>query len=273
MPVHNGEASSNQDEQQNPNSCRVCNRVAKEIFAGLLLNNRVAYYECQHCGYVQTETPHWLDCAYAEVMNDSDTGIMIRNQANVGIVLATLLLLGKLDGTLVDCAGGYGILVRLLRDFGVNALWADRFCKNLVARGFEHTNESADLVTAFEAFEHFVHPAEELDRLFAIAPNVLFSTDIIADPAPKQDDWWYYGKEHGQHIGFFRIRTLAKLAKDRGKHLLSNGTSYHLITDKPINEALWKIAIRASNLMPMLLRRRLVSKVWSDHTLMAGLKK
>jgi len=233
----------------------------------------VDYFECPNCGYVQTETPYWLGRAYAEAINDNDTGILVRNQANARIVLATMLMLGKLDGTVVDCAGGYGILVRLLRDYGVNALWSDRYCENLVARGFEHTGEIADLVTVFEAFEHFENPAEELDKLLRIAPNVLFSTEIIADPAPKQEDWWYYGEEHGQHIGFFRIRTLEKLAQERGKSLSSNGVSYHLITDQSISKALWKLLIRANKLLPTLLRRELRSKTWSDHELMARQKK
>ncbi|CAM8366415.1 Methyltransferase domain containing protein [Candidatus Methylopumilus universalis] len=193
---------------------------------------------------------------------------MLRNQVNARIVLTTMLMLRKLDGILVDYAGGHGILVRLLRDFGVNALWSDPYCKNLLAQGFEYSDEKADLVTAFEAFEHFIHPAEELDRLLTIAPNVLFSTELISDPAPKQDEWWYYGREHGQHIGFFRVRTLKKLARERGKFLLSNGTNYHLIIDKPASQQLWKVMIRANRIVPLLLRGKLVSKVWSDHNLM-----
>jgi hypothetical protein len=254
---------------KNTQTCRNCKSIVDEIFTGKLIDQHVCYFECSTCGYVQTETPQWLDQAYAEAINDSDTGIMVRNQVNAKIVLATMFMLGKLDGILVDCAGGYGILVRLLRDYGVNALWSDPYCNNLLARGFEHKKEKADLVTAFEAFEHFVNPTEELNRLLAIAPNVLFSTEIIADPAPKQDDWWYYGKEHGQHIGFFRIRTLEKLALERGKFLVSNGASYHLVTDKPVNQQLWKLMIRANSIMPRLLRGKLVSKVWSDHNQMS----
>lgn len=254
-------------------TCRACGNQSLYFQNGVVLDLTVNYFECPNCGYVQTEAPYWLGRAYAEAIDDSDTGIMTRNQANARIALATLLMLGKLDGSLVDCAGGLGILVRLLRDYGVNALWADRYCKNLVARGFEHTNETADLVTAFEAFEHFEDPAEELDKLLRIAPNVLFSTEIIADPAPKHEDWWYYGKEHGQHVGFFRIRTLEMLARERGKSLSSNGASYHLITDRPINKALWKFLIRANWFVPILLRRRLTPRTWPDHLLMAGRKK
>lgn len=254
-------------------TCRCCGGQSAYTQTGDLIGNHVAYFECPICGYVQTEAPYWLDQAYAEAINDSDTGIMARNQANARIVLSNLMLLGKLDGTVVDCAGGYGILVRLLRDYGINALWSDRYCQNLLARGFEHTGEPAALVTAFEAFEHFVNPADELDRLLAIAPNVLFSTDLIATPAPQQADWWYYGKEHGQHIGFFRIKTLEKMAKERGKFLVSNGTSYHLMTNKSINSFKWNLMIKGNRFTPIMLRGRLQSKVWSDHERMTGMAK
>jgi hypothetical protein len=251
-------------------NCRLCGGPAIYLQTGELLDVRAAYFECPDCGYVQTETPYWLDRAYAEAINESDTGIMVRNQSNARIALATMAMLGKLDGVLVDYAGGYGILVRMLRDYGINALWSDRYSQNIMARGFEHTIEKSDLVTAFEVFEHFVHPAEEMDELLAIAPNVLFSTEIITDPAPKQDEWWYYGSEHGQHIGFFRVKTLEKLARDRGKFLLSNGVSHHLITDRPINQVVWRVMIRINRIMPFLLRHKLTTKTWLDHTLKSG---
>lgn len=250
--------------------CRLCGSQSPYLQSGVLLDMQVNYFECPNCGYVQTETPYWLGRAYTKAINDSDTGILVRNQINARIVLATMLLLGKLDGSVIDCAGGYGILVRLLRDYGINALWSDRYCNNLVARGFEHRAETADLVTSFEAFEHFENPGDELDKLLRIAPNILLSTDIVADPAPKQDDWWYYGREHGQHIGFFRVRTLERLARERGKYLLSNGVSYHLITNRPVNRTLWRLLITKNRLLPMLLRHRLSPKTTSDHELIAG---
>jgi len=250
--------------------CRACLCSTKKKFTGQLLDFLVDYYECEMCGYVQTEEPHWLGRAYEKAINDSDTGIMVRNQVNARIVLGALWALRKLDGTATDFAGGYGILVRLLRDFGINAYWSDRYCQNHLAQGFEHTGEITDLVTAFEAFEHFINPGEELDKLLGIAPNVLFSTVIIPVPTPKHDNWWYYGHEHGQHIGFFRIRTLEKLARDRGKYFVSDGSSYHLMTDQPVNQAVWKIIVRRNKIIPALLGCRLTSKTWSDHELVAN---
>ncbi len=251
-------------------TCRVCGEKVKLLWPGQLLDLTVHYFECDACRYVQTERPYWLDRAYSDAINGSDTGIMTRNLANARIVMATLVCLGTLDGKVVDWAGGYGILVRLLRDYGIDALWADRYCKNLVARGFEYRSGGGAIVTAFEAFEHFLNPAEEVNTLLSIAPNILLSTEIIPEPAPPQSDWWYYGREHGQHIGFFRLKTLELLAARRGKHFLSNGHSYHLISDRPINKMSWLLLLAAKNLLPAILRPRLRSKTWQDHVHISG---
>jgi len=251
--------------------CRVCGAASGDpAFSGVLLGQTVAYFDCSYCGYVQTQDPSWLDRAYAAPINGSDTGIMQRNFGNVGIVLATLTTIGRLRGRVVDAAGGYGILVRLLRDQGVDALWADRYCNNALAGGFEYTGGKADLVTAFEAFEHFVKPADELERLFAIAPNVLLSTEIIASPAPPQADWWYYGKDHGQHIGFIRTSTLEYLAHRFEKHLLTDAHNYHLFTEAPVSQWSWRIYRRIARFSPRLLARDLTSKVWSDYEYMSN---
>jgi hypothetical protein len=246
--------------------CRLCGAEADYLWDGSVLDiQAVRYFLCPDCGYVQTEYPSWLERAYTEVINDSDTGIIARNITNANIVLASLLSIGQLEGMVVDYAGGYGILVRLLRDYGVDAEWSDRYCQNLLARGFEYKVGSAALVTAFEAFEHFLDPLEELDRMLKIAPNVLCSTLIIADPPPRQEDWWYYGKEHGQHIGFFQLKTLQYLAEQRGKHLVSDGTSCHLISDKPVNPFVWRSFLKVKRYLPQLVRLKLTSKTWQDH--------
>ena len=253
------------------NACRVCLGNSVHLFDGLLLDKlKVGYFECQACGYVQTEEPSWLVEAYERPITASDTGIMIRNEHNLRIVLSTLFLLNNLKGTVVDFAGGYGILVRMLRDVGVDAFWSDRFSKNLLASGFEYQGGPALLTTAFEAFEHFVKPAEELERLFTIAPNVLLSTVIIPRPTPLLSDWWYYGQEHGQHIGFFRVDTLRFLASRYGKRLLTDGKGYHLFLDKVIPLWKWRLIIKMISTAPRLITSSLEPKFWSDHLLMSN---
>lgn len=245
--------------------CRVCGQPSRHVFDGPLLQYRVGYFECAACRYVQTETPYWLDQAYTEAINRSDTGLLRRNARNTSIVISMLMLVGRLHGRVIDCAGGYGVLVRMLRDRGIDAYWHDPHCQNLLARGFEAGgDERAELVTAFEVLEHFTQPQAELARLLARADNVLVSTDLIAEPTPAAGDWWYYGPEHGQHIGFFRRRTLEHLAQLAGCALHTDGRQFHLFTRQRIAPWRWAWARKAHAIAPLLARARLRSKVWSD---------
>ncbi|WP_435419190.1 class I SAM-dependent methyltransferase [Parerythrobacter aurantius] len=246
--------------------------MADPKFEAQIFGRRVNYFECDVCRYVQTERPDWLDQAYESAINVSDTGILLRNRANVGIVLATLSCLKARSGKVVDCAGGYGVLVRLLRDAGVEALWSDPYCQNLFALGFEHDGGHADLVTAFEAFEHFVEPMEDIGKLFTVAPNLLVSTELAPEPTPKPHEWWYYGLDHGQHIGFFRLATLEWIARRLGKHLVSDGRNYHLFSDKKVSATQWQMACRLAGRLPFVFSRGLPSKVWTDFERMSQQK-
>ena len=248
--------------------CRVCRSRTDFLFRGKVLNLDIMYSQCENCGYVQTEQPYWLHDAYNDVINRSDTGIMLRNIANRHIVLVNLLVLNILKRSVVDIAGGYGILVRLLRDVGVEALWCDSYCNNIMARSFEFDRsktQEVELVTAFEAFEHFVDPMEKLEEMFEIAPNLLISTNLIADPAPPHESWWYYGRDHGQHVGFLRRRTLEYMAQKFGKHVTSNGVNYHLFSEKPINVRRWRCCMKLSALLYPIIQRSLKSKTWTDY--------
>jgi hypothetical protein len=247
-------------------TCRCCAHSAvAHLFSTTLLDFNVSFYECKFCGYVQTEDPFWLHKAYSSPINVSDTGIISRNLSNVSLVFATLALMGQRKSQVVDFAGGYGFLVRLLRDSGIDALWADPYCTNLVARGFEYQCSSSPvLVTAFEAYEHFVSPIEEMDKLLAIAPNILLTTSLIPTPTPKPDNWWYYGLDHGQHIGFYRIETLKYLANKYNLYLLSDGVSTHLFTQNYYSYRTWFFLRKLANLSPACFRLGLRSKTWND---------
>jgi hypothetical protein len=248
------------------NQCRCCSEnIINQLFSAKLFKKNVAYFECSYCGYVQTEEPSWLEDAYSNVINKSDTGIISRNLSNVSLVLATLTLMQYRSSPVVDFAGGYGFLVRLLRDIGIDALWSDPYCENLLARGFEYKSKNqVMLVTAFESFEHFIRPSDEMSKLLDIAPNILLTTNIISDPAPKPTDWWYYGLDHGQHIGFYRLRTLKYLANKFGLYLISDGACRHFFSKKKYSYLAWRVLIYLTNKFPQLLTIGLKSKTWKD---------
>lgn len=256
------------------NICRNCfSTNISPLFNAVMLGHEIQYYECSNCLYVQTEYPHWLDVAYESPINASDTGIMARNIANRGLVLAVLSLLGGRRLPIVDCAGGNGILVRLLRDIGIDAYWQDPYADNLLARGFEYLDSlrgSVGLVTSFESFEHFVFPGEELKRLSDISDNVLFTTTLIPAIAPRPAEWWYYGLDHGQHIGFFRAKTLRYLASSIGCNLLTDNQSIHLITRRKISSAAWKLFLALRRAPVSFMSAGLHSLTWHDHLRMAS---
>lgn len=246
-------------------ACRCCSQPARAIFSAAVLGRRVAYFECPACGYVQTQEPDWLDEAYADALNSSDTGIVRRSERCARIVTATMSMLGCLHQPMVDFAGGSGLLVRVLRDTGVDARWHDPHCANVFARGFEHQGEHVALLSAFEVLEHMVHPLQELQRLAPGADAMLFSTELAPVPTPGPDDWWYYGRDHGQHIGFFRVATLQHLARQLGWHLRTDGRSFHLFTREPLPAWRWAMARQASKPLHALARLRLDSLTTADH--------
>jgi len=237
------------------------------VFAQPILGRSVDYFDCPKCGYVQTETPSWLAAAYATVIDELDTGIMLRNIRNAADVVLTLAAFGALDRPVLDYAGGYGTLVRLLRDAGIDAYWTDKYCQNLFARGFERSAVHYELVTAFEVFEHLEHPLDQLRAMLDIAPTVLLSTDLITTRETPPPNWWYYGPEHGQHIGFFRLPTLAHLAERLGCTYRSDGRTLHIFSRGAI-PAYWLPLQRARWLAKVVKRLRLTPKVMSDYELL-----
>lgn len=233
--------------------CRCCFNMAEFYFQKKIFDQIVNYYDCSNCGYVQTEYPYWLEKAYERPINISDTGILSRNILNEKIVLIILLVTGGLKKKVLDCAGGYGILVRLLKDKNIDILWSDKYCSNIFCFGAEFKNEdNFHLVTSFESFEHFINPTFELNNFFKLGSNLLISTETFQN-IYSNSEWWYFGLEHGQHIGFARYKTMNYLANKYNKKYYSYGSSYHLFTDKKISGVWLKLLIKLRYLIYPLI--------------------
>ena len=244
--------------------CRVCDSMSNAVFRKRVLDRDVNYFDCTKCGYLQTESPYWLDRAYADAIGDADTGIMLRSRLNVARVAFALTSLRQLRGRVLDVGGGYGILVRMLRDIGIDARWQDKHCKNLLARGFEDDGGPYDLVTAFEVVEHLVHPVDELRRLLAVAPMVLLSTELAPDPNALSRDWWYLAPEYGQHIGFLRRATLDWISRKLGCSYATDGLSTHVLVRERHIARRWSALRRLTPLAPRWARSRLQSRTVAD---------
>ena len=95
--------------------CRICTKPVESIFSTVILRKHMTqYFQCLDCGYVQTEEPYWLEETYKTSINDSDTGMIMRNLLHRNITATLIYFLFNNKGKFMDCGGGYGVFVRLM---------------------------------------------------------------------------------------------------------------------------------------------------------------
>jgi len=103
--------------------CLICNANAPVLMHDQILGKYIInYYLCPECKCIFTEEPYWLNEAYNDSIVVTDTGIMARNLSicNELMILFNKYFTSKIK--VVDYGGGYGILTRMLRDKGIDAL-------------------------------------------------------------------------------------------------------------------------------------------------------
>ena len=225
--------------------CKICSSKTSLFGSAVLLNkHRIQYFRCNLCGFLQTEEPYWFQEAYCEVISRTDVGLVSRNLMFSQITQTLISVFFDSDGKFLDYGGGYGLLVRMMRDQGFEFYWHDKWCDNLFAKAFEASEagtETFELLTAFEVFEHLSHPLDELKEMLRFSKNVLFSTELLPVQAPPLGEWPYYCLEHGQHVSFYTVSSLLALAKRLDVNLYSNGSSLHLFTKKKISSFFFRL--------------------------------
>lgn len=251
-------------------SCRICGEETVSLFSKKQLGKyAVHYFKCKNCLSAQTETPYWLEEAYKGFTFELDTGMVRRA---ISSSLLTLALAYECQFTkealCIDVGGGTGLLTRRLRDFGLNAFWNDKYAKNIFAIGFEKELSKANsptLLTAFEVFEHFSCPQEEIGKLLELSPDyLLFSTKLYQG---QQEDWWYFLSD-GQHVQFYSEKGLALLAKQWNYHFQTDGSTFHLFYRSSLPSRIFK---RLQKLLPKIEKKSLNtwgSRCEEDHLVM-----
>jgi glycosyltransferase involved in cell wall biosynthesis/tetratricopeptide (TPR) repeat protein len=228
--------------------CKICGNESNYFDrATILRKHEINYFQCPNCGFIQTETPYWLEEAYLEPIANSDVGLVFRNLLFSKVAENVILTLFDHDAKFLDYGGGYGLFVRLMRDLGFNFYWYDKHCKNLFAQGFEideNIGKNYELVTAFEIFEHFANPLDEIAKVLGFSTSILLSTELLPANNPHPNEWWYYALDEGQHISIYTHKTLSIIAERFNLNLYSNGTSLHLFTVKEVSPSLVENLLR-----------------------------
>ena len=187
------------------------------------------YERCDGCGSLQVRNPDWMGDAYRGAFTGEDTGAVQRTIYNQMVIswLYKLLRLRR-SASLLDFGGGEGLLVRLLRDIGINATFHDRYGSGAFASSFRHDGEPSVVVTSFEVWEHFLDPSESIDEIFRLAPrHVFISTLLYRGEGP---DWWYLAPGHGQHVFFYTRAAMDLVAQRFGYHSYVFKGTYILFT-------------------------------------------
>lgn len=86
---------------------------------------------------MQTETPYWLEEAYSNAIAPIDIGPVNRAFKMAETTKALAVAFFNPWRPCLDFGAGYGLLVRRLRDLGLDYRYYDRHCANLFAQGFE----------------------------------------------------------------------------------------------------------------------------------------
>lgn len=220
---------------------RITGGEAKFLFKARILGKYdIGYYQCLDTGFIQTEEPYWLDDAYSSAIASTDIGLVRRNLDFSDKVSYIIKNHFDENGSFLDYAGGYGLFTRIMRDRGFDFYTTDKFCQNLFAEFNDlkdaPTQTGFELVTAFEVFEHLVDPLQEIGSILKYSDNLLFSTEVPPQGIQTISDWWYFVPETGQHVSFYSIASLERIAKKFERRLYTNGSSLHLFTKKELKE-------------------------------------
>lgn len=227
--------------------CKICDSNTQKMFSGQILNKyKIDYFKCKSCGFIQTETPFWLQESYSSVIAITDIGLVSRNLNFQSITSWIIKSYFDYNAKFIDFAGGYGLFVRLMRDKGFQFYRQDFYCENYFAQYFDigqqNENSKYELLTAFEVFEHLTNPIEEIHKMFEFSDSIFFSTELQPQINMNSiDDWRYFAKETGQHVAFFTLESLELIAKKMNCFFYSNNVNLHILSKKellsnPFNE-------------------------------------
>lgn len=248
--------------------CKICGAVGKSLGRWKIASRfDVEYFRCPRCRFVQTEEPYWLESVYNDAASVADVGIVARNLLLADVTHAVITTWLDPAGRFLDFGGGHGLLVRLMRDRGFDFQWQDKYANApVLCRGFEAeaTSTGFDLVTAFEVAEHLPDPVSGFREMLSRGRTLLFSTELMPADDPLPGDWWYYVLEFGQHVSLYSRESLEHLARQLGLYLASNGSTIHLMSERRIDQKLFRSVTRGRVARAISRLRRRPSLIESD---------
>jgi hypothetical protein len=228
--------------------CKICENVSEKIFDKVILQKyKTNYYRCSSCSFIQTDKVTWLAEAYESAITSLDIGLPYRNNNLKNEIPQIIDSCFPNSKIFLDYAGGYGMFVRLMRDKGFNFFRQDDYCDNVFANYFDIDDakqSTFDVVTAFEVFEHFDNPLEEIQKIFNFSDTIIFSTEIAPESNSEIENWWYITPETGQHLAFYSKKSMQIIAEKFKTNYYSKNNSIHIFSPIKLTKKQLKFAFK-----------------------------
>lgn len=235
--------------------CPLCGDRCSSFLDVKILGKSRQLLTCQSCNASFFLSPDWLDEAYSEPIAVLDTGAVVRAVRTSRDVSGLLASQGLSEARVVDWGAGHGLLTRLLRSRGINAVWHDPLSPNIHAKGFEFDPGSQDpastVVVMVEVLEHLEDPVQELSRAVDDTGAELLAATTVLAPPSIAPDWWYLLPETGQHILFLRKRSMHVLAERLGMSYWGMGT-WHIFSRGKFSPTRARLALTGAKLASRL---------------------
>lgn len=221
--------------------CRICSGETLP-----LLNFEVcgAYdadlIRCSVCGFSFISDPWWLESTFEDRLHRMDVGSLERSLYVARFLKGVSVLIKRWkDQPMLDFGAGDGVLVRHLRDRGLQIRYSDPFASPVFFVGDAiNEDDKFELSVLSEVALHFVDPLQEFKSLLVRSNQVLFTA--VKAPEKIDENWWYLMKSTGQHVAFYSKKSIDKLAKELGCHSYGKGSFFHVISKEKIP---WKIRL------------------------------
>lgn len=220
--------------------CKICGGPAPAVRTNTIrFKFDARLLSCQRCGFACFEPANWLAEAYVPPITAPDVGYVSRNVYAAQMIAQFVEQHGFSTGPFVDYGGGYGMLVRLMRDRGYKFHLHEPMTQNLFAPNLEANTAvfgTYELATAIEVFEHLPDPVGDLAQMLTFSNRILFTTELYPGSGAPAADWHYLGPEHGQHVSFYTEHALQMLAERFELSYRRIASSWHLLAPRDEND-------------------------------------